>query len=69
MNKIKIKDDIIDLDCAIRVTVTASVIEIESAHGCMLQYEPGKVLSQGEFDTLAAWLLNATNHAYVSVVV
>lgn len=68
MNKIKVKDDIINLDLATCVTVTSAVIEIEIAHGFVIQYEPGHALSQAEFDTLSAWLLNVTNHPYVVVL-
>lgn len=68
MNKIKIKDDIIDLDCALRVTVTSAVIEIERTRDSLMQYEPGNELSQAEFDTLSAWLLNQTNHPYTVVI-
>lgn len=68
MNKIKVKNDIINLDLAARVTVTSSVIEIEMTHGCLIQYELGNALSQAEFDTLAAWLLNVTNHPYTVVI-
>lgn len=68
MNKIKVKDDIINLDAAIRITVTSAVIEIESTYDGFMQYEPGHALSQAEFDTLSAWLLNQTNHPYTVVI-
>lgn len=68
MNKIKVKDDIINLDSALRVTVTSTVIEIEGEDNSLVQYEPGKALSQSEFDTLSAWLLNQASHPYIVVI-
>ena len=68
MNKIKIKDGIFNLDCMMRVTVSSNNIEFSTGNTTLIQYEPGRNLSQAEFDTLAAWLLNQTNHPHTVVI-
>lgn len=67
--KIKIKDHIIDLALCSRITVTAAMIELVNNPHDAAQYEPDRNLTQAEFNTLSAFLLNQANCPHTVVVV
>ena len=66
--KIKIGNDIINLDMCFRITITASMIELCTDKHAMLQYEPGHNITQENFNTLSAWMLNQTNNQHTVLI-
>lgn len=66
--KIKIANEIINLDACFRITVTASMIELCTDKHAMLQYEPGRNITQENFNTLSTWLLNQTNNPHTTII-
>lgn len=66
--KIKIKDHIIDLALCSRITVTSYIIELVNNPHDTVQYKPDRNLTQAEFNTLSAFLLNQSNCPYTVVI-
>jgi len=66
--KIKIGNDIINLDACFRITITSSMIELGTDKHAMLQYEPGRNITQENFNTLSAWILNQTNNQHTVII-
>ncbi len=66
--KIKIGNDIINLAACFRITITAGTIELCTHVNGIMQYEIGYNISQDEFNTLSAWLLNQTNNPHTVII-
>jgi len=51
-----------------RITITASMIELCTDKHAMIQYELGHNITQENFNTLSAWMLNQTNNQHTVLI-
>jgi len=70
MSKIEIKNDILDLNLFSRISTSADSICFfrSEISGDCLKIVRGVDLTNDEFNTLRAWLLNETNNPHTMVI-